>query len=399
MRHQRSDPLSARPWQVPRWPILLLGMMSLLGGVLAGLARLGWAVPPVAASAAGGHGALMISAFFGTVISLERAVALGRPWAFLAPAAAGAGGIAALVGSPAAAAVLAVIAATVMMLSSVQVLRRLVAPFTVVLAIGAGCWLTGNLVWLLDGALTTAIPWWLAFLVLTIAGERLELSRLLATPPRAQKCFHAIVALIVGGAALHLAGFGFTVFSAGLLCLSVWLLRYDIAWHNVRRGGLPRFIAICLLIGYGWLIVAGLLGLTGAFEPGDRLRDSALHAVGLGFVFSMVFGHAPIIFPAVARVRIPYHPVFYVPLLALHGSLLVRIAGGLSGHFSWLRDGAVANAVALLLFILTVLASVVRGLLSAPRTGTAPKRSGVKSGAGNDAGNQLNKEVDYGTPR
>src|SRR5512139_3208911 len=75
-------------------------MLSLLGGVLAGLARLAWEVPPVAAAQAGSHGALMISAFFGTVISLERAVALGRGWAYLAPAAAGLGGLALLLGAP-----------------------------------------------------------------------------------------------------------------------------------------------------------------------------------------------------------------------------------------------------------------------------------------------------------
>ena len=34
----------------------------------------------------------------------------------------------------------------------------------------------------------------------------------------------------------------------------------------------------------------------------------------LGFVFSMVFGHAPIVLPAVARLRLPYHPVLYLPL-------------------------------------------------------------------------------------
>ncbi len=72
-----------------RLPILLLGMLSLLGGVLAGLARLDWSVPDAAAAAAGLHGALLISAFFGTVISLERAVAIGHRWAYLAPATAG----------------------------------------------------------------------------------------------------------------------------------------------------------------------------------------------------------------------------------------------------------------------------------------------------------------------
>jgi len=47
------------------------------------------------------HGALMASAFFGTLISLERAVALGRLWAYAAPLACGAGGVA-LVGDAAA---------------------------------------------------------------------------------------------------------------------------------------------------------------------------------------------------------------------------------------------------------------------------------------------------------
>ena len=347
-----------------RLPILLLGMFSLIGGVLAGLARLEWAVPDVALAAAGGHGALMISAFFGTVISLERAVALGQRWAYLAPAMAGAGGVALLAGAPLVLAQgFAVLAGIVMVAASVAVLRRLVAPFTIVLAIGALCWLVGNLAWLGLGAVNVAVPWWLAFLVLTIAGERLELSRFIPTPIAAQRVFLGIVATVVGGALLSFwqDSAGLLVFAAGLLVLAFWLLRFDIAWRNARRHGLPRFIAICLLAGYVWLVLAGLLGLAGGFEVGHALRDSTLHAVGLGFVFSMVFGHAPIIFPAVARVKIPYHPAFYLPLLVLHASLLLRIVGGVSGEFAVLREGGLANAVALLLFIATMLISVLRG--------------------------------------
>lgn len=83
-----------------RVPLLILGMLSLLGGVLAGLARLGWGTPSFTAGASAWHGALMVSAFLGTVISLERAVALGRGWAYLAPAAAGIGGLALLTSAP-----------------------------------------------------------------------------------------------------------------------------------------------------------------------------------------------------------------------------------------------------------------------------------------------------------
>ena len=240
-----------------RLPILLLGMLSLVGGVLAGLARLDWSVPALAAALAGAHGSLMIPAFFGTVISLERAVALGRRWAYLAPAAAGAGGVAVLAGAPQVLVhALAIAAAVVMVAASIQVLRRQIAPFTIVLAIGALCWLIGNLVWLASGAVSVAAPWWLAFLVLTIAGERLELSRFLPTPALARRVFHAIVASIVAGALLSLldASAGLALFAAGLLALALWLLRFDIAWRNAQRDGLPRFIAICLLAGYVWLV-------------------------------------------------------------------------------------------------------------------------------------------------
>jgi hypothetical protein len=156
------------------------------------------------------------------------------------------------------------------------------------------------------------VPWWLAFLVLTIAGERLELTRFLPTPAVAQRLFFAIVGGIVAGAALSFwqEDTGLALFAAGLLALAVWLLRYDIARRNARQQGLVRFIALCLLSGYAWLVIAGLLGSgSGGFLPGHPWRDATLHAVGLGFVFSMIFGHAPIIFPAVVRVKDSVSPV------------------------------------------------------------------------------------------
>lgn len=347
-----------------RLPLLLLGMLSLLGGLLAGLARLGWSVPAPAAEAAAFHGPLMIAAFFGTVVSLERAVALGRRWAYLAPLAAGLSGVLLLAGqAPWLSQVLGCLGALVLLAASIQALRRQLALHAQVLVLGALCWLLASLYWLFGGDTASASYGWLLFLILTIAGERLELTRFLPTPAAAKKVFSAIVALLLAGGLLSAVDDG-RVFALGLLLLAGWLLRYDIARRNLAADALPRFVAICLLAGYLWLALAGLLGLAGAFAPGQPWRDAALHALGLGFIFSMVIGHAPIIFPAVMRVRIPWSPLFYLPLVLLHLGLLLRVGAVLLGRLP--AHAGLFNAATLGVFVLSLLFQVWRGHRRAP---------------------------------
>jgi hypothetical protein len=348
-----------RPAQ--RAPLFVLGFVGLVVGVGAGLARLGYAMPAMAAAASAWHGALMVGGFFGVVISLERAVAIGRYWAYLAPLASGLGSIALIVGAPAWAAWLLFAGSTVLLAASADVFRRQRAVFTLTLALGAACWTIGNLMWALGVAIHGVVAWWLAFLILTIGGERLELSRFLPPSPMARRAFVAILVAIFVGLAGAFHRLGVALFAAGLLALSVWLLKQDIARRTVHREGLTRFIAVCLLSGYAWLAVGALTMLAGGLAPGTRTYDAAVHALALGFVFSMVFGHAPIIFPAVLRVAVPYHPVFYVPLVLLHGSLLVRIAGDAVNDFALMRIGGLLNAVALATFIVTMLSASLRG--------------------------------------
>jgi len=238
------------------------------------------------------------------------------------------------------------------------------APFTLTLVIGAACWAAGNLLWLVGIGVPGVVPWWIGFLVFTIAGERLELSRLLPPSAVANAVFAAIIAAIV--IALVLSPFvpqvSAKMFAGGLLALSLWLLRQDIARRTVRQQGLTRFIAVCLLSGYFWLGAGALMLLAGGSAYGGW--DAGLHAILLGFVFSMVFGHAPIIFPAVTRAAVPYHWSFYVPLAVLHLSLALRVVGDLAQLADWRRAGGAGNAVALLLFVLGTISAVVRGKLS-----------------------------------
>ena len=98
-------------------------------------------------------------------------------------------------------------------------------------------------------------------------------------------------------------------------------------------------------------------------------RDAALHGVFVGYVLSMVFAHAPIILPAVARVAVPFHVVLFVPLTVLHVGLALRIGGDLTSHAVLRQTGGVLNVLSLLLF---GAAAVVARLVTAPK---APRRS------------------------
>ena len=350
----------ARPWRVP---LLLLAFISLFVGVGAGLARLGWPSPGVSLAAV--HGPLMASGFFGTVISLERAVALGRSWAYGAPLASGLGALAAMLSMPfGLAPALSMLGAAVMLAASISVYRRQRELFVLTLVLGAASWTGGNLLWLVGVPIHAVVPWWIAFLVLTIAGERLELSRLLRPSPVAKRVFAALLVILLAGVALSAVAWaaGTLMLGFALACLAVWLMRQDLARRTVRTRGLTRFIAVCLLSGYGWLAASGLTMLAaGGLGYAGPIYDAALHAVLLGFVFSMVFGHAPIILPAVLRVNVPYHPYFYAPLVLLHASMLIRFAADIALQPGWRAWGGALNGLALLAFVLGTAGAVLRG--------------------------------------
>ena len=351
---------------------------ALVAGLVGGLLRAGVAWPvllvfPWHGAAVNAHAALMVCGFLGTVIGIERAVAVRQRWAFAAPFASGAAAVATLLGAPGGAALLFLLAALVFVAVNLLIVRRQTAAHTVLLLIAAVAWLVGNALTALRGGGDAAIAWWFAFVVLTIAAERLEMTRLMRRHPAAQPAFFAIVALLLVGAAATLPApaLGGLLYGAALAALALWLLAFDIARRTVHAHGLSRYMALCLLGGHAWLLVAGLAW--GATALGAPARDIALHALGLGFVLAMVMGHAPVILPAVARVKLQFGWPFYAPLALLHASLVWRFAGG-ALDASARAHGAAANALAIGLFALTALGAIVawRRLHPervAPRTG------------------------------
>lgn len=341
---------------------MALGVIALLAALAGGLARLGWrlALPsPVVAS----HGPLMVSGFLGTLIGIERAVALARPWAYAGPAATGLGALALIAGAPAPVGPsLLTLGSLALVIVVGAILRRQPALFTAVMALGAVAWLVGQALWLSGWPVYRVALWLAGFLVLTIAGERLELTRVLRLSRAARGLFAAAVLVFVAGLALTLIDFetGTRLAGAGLVALALWLASHDVARRTVRQSGLTRFIALCLLSGYAWLGVSGLLAvLSGGAAAGTRY-DAMLHALFLGFVFAMIFGHAPIIFPAVLGWPVAFRPACYAHLVLLHLTLILRVAGDLAGWPPGRQWGGLLNALVLLLFFANTAHGVLR---------------------------------------
>jgi hypothetical protein len=354
--------VSRRLW---RAPLLAVGLLSMTWGAWMGLLRIGWALPLPWPDQLILHGPLMVGGFLGTVIGLERAIGIGRPWAYAAPLFTAAGSALLVFGpaGPLGALLITVGSVTVLAVFGV-VLRRQTSMFALTITLGTAAWVVGNAQWLAGAAIYRVVYWWVAFLVLTIAGERLELNRLLRPSRAVLAGFAAAVSVLIAGVAMVAwwPDAGARVAGIGLVALSAWLARHDIARRTLRQPGVTRFMAVCLLSGYAWLAVGGVLAIaTGAATPGLRY-DAVLHAIFLGFAMAMIFGHAPIVFPAVIGKPLPFRSAFYVHLAILHGSVAVRLAGDLVDELGrWRAWGGLLNALALLAFVANSGSSIVRG--------------------------------------
>jgi hypothetical protein len=349
-------------------PILFIVVGAMVIGLLAGLARIGYVMPPLIGERVGLHGPILAAGVLGTLIALERAVAMttvtGRrgSLAYVVPLAFAFGTLGLLVvGASPLTQLLLVIGAAGLLAVNLAMFRMHPTLDVGVIAIGAAFLLVGNAAWLTGRPIPVVVHWWMAFLVLTIVGERLELARV----RRLSRVAVAVFAVIVGGyvgAQLLIAldaDLGIRLSGLAMLALAAWLLRYDIAWLTVHRPGLPRFVAICLLAGYGWLIVGGVLALANGMLWAGPTYDALLHAILVGFVFSMIFGHAPIIFPAILGLRIGFHPVAYLPLALLQASVVMRVVGDLAPDTQLRMSGGLLGAISIALYAATIVVMVV----------------------------------------
>ncbi|MBI3795074.1 MAG: hypothetical protein HY280_10165 [Nitrospinae bacterium] len=352
-----------------RYPLMAAGMACLLAGIVAGLLRLNMSLFLITPGLAVIHGPLMVCGFVGTVISLERAVALGKPWGYLAPLLSALGGLSTLFGFADSAGVVLFLLASVFLTAIYAViLRRQMEMFNVTMALGAVAWGGASIFWFFQYPVSYFVLWWGGFLILTIGGERLELSRFVQPPQSARTLFTALLGIFLAG--MIIVPFNHTVgakaYGASMFCMAVWFFIYDIPRRTVTQKGLTRYVAVSLLAGYFSLAMSGLLLATQPGWPDNDFYDPVLHSLFLGFAFSMIFGHAPIIFPAVLKLAVPYSPAFYVHLGLLHISLALRVMASIFDFSFTHAVGGALNALAIIIFLLNTVVAIIRGIILKP---------------------------------
>jgi hypothetical protein len=344
-----------------RFPLLAMGMIALITGIWIGLQRMGWSLPIMHINWVFIHGPLMICGFLGTVIGLERAVAQNKLFYFLGPLFTGLGAILMLASvNDSLAVAFIILGSIVLIINFVFVLKKFPSMHTSVMSLGALLFFFGNVLWFLGLPIPNIVMWWMGFLVLTIAGERLELSRLLQLSKPVKWFFYFIVLLFFTGVVVSTFDFsmGMNISGTGMIFLAYWLLRYDMARKSIKIKGQHRFIALALLIGYVWLGIGGILALVFGNVQAGPFYDGILHAVLIGFVFSMIMGHAPIIFPAILRIVMDFRHLFYVHLCILHIALLLRLFSDIIGWEKGRLWGSLFNGIAIFLFLINTITSI-----------------------------------------
>lgn len=332
-------------------PMMLLVVACLILGILTGWFRLGFDLP--VSKVFLHHGALMTGSFLGTVLLIERMVTFKKKWLFAFPVINAFSLLFFYLNWNQIAFSCLIIGSLGLVFVFYLINLKQSDPAHQVMWVGSAMWLVGNTHLLIFQMYANSILWWMGFLLLTVVGERLELTRFLPLSQFKKNILLLLLLLFVNSCVLPFHMGGQLLTGISLTGIGIWLLLFDIIRKSIKKQGIHRFSAITLSFGYGWLVVAGIFYLFN--QSGIIPYDALIHSFFLGFVFSMIFAHAPIILPGVLGLVLkPYHPILFLWVGIFQISLLLRILGDLLSFLSWKQVGGFINGVVILIFIVNV---------------------------------------------
>ncbi|MFC3414314.1 hypothetical protein [Algoriphagus hitonicola] len=333
-------------------PLVLLGLLS---GISGGFIRVGSTLTDFGAAA---HGLYMVGGFLGTLISIERAMVMKQKAWLLVPFTSGISTLFFLLDLTEIGYGLLLLASSGLVI--IMHLQSLKHPkiHTFLLYGGAVLWFLGNFMAYEQGLIAAGATWWIGFLLFTIVGERLELSEFLPVKNSIKNLLLAFLAMFLLGLIFPFHGSGPYFMGSSALLIAGWLLCYDMAKLSVKKENQFKYIGLGLLVGYVWLLIFGLTILLLSSHP--LYYDLLLHSFFLGFVFSMIWAHAPIIFPLIFGFKeSPFHSILWIPWAIFQVSLIGRFLSSWMFRIDERRGFAVVNGFSILVIFMTMAAIVL----------------------------------------
>jgi len=322
-------------------------ILALITGLLAGLSKLGWNFP--VGDLTGIHGLIMVGGFLGTIICFEKTAPLENRRHLLFPIVSGLSVLFMVVGNITVALILQLVASLGLISAYFQWSKKTKEPYYQIMMIGSLAWLIATAGILAGRAVPLVIHWWMAFVLFTIVGERMELTRFLPLKKTNRSMLFIFLFLFLAGIFMPYHSYGKLVLGLALMLAGAWLLRFDIVRFSINKTGQHRYIAILLLVGYVWLLVSGILIMLGSTIPNQY--GITVHTFFLGFTFSMIFAHGPIILPGLIKKNIKiYSRSLYLWITGFHLTLLMRIVSDIMGNAEILRYSGLLNAIFILIF-------------------------------------------------
>ncbi len=339
--------------------VLPLIVIMLLTAIWSGWIRIGFSLP--VSNVAAQHGTLMINGFLASLIFLERAVTFKNKLVLLLPFVNSLSIAALITGYSFIAQSITIACSFGFLVMCAYFISQYKELYYYVFFTGAFCLLTGNVILQKTHLYPAAVTWWMNFLLFTIVAERLELSRFLPVNRTRQALLIIALSFIVISSFIPFHSDGNLAYAIATSGVALWLLKYDMAFKSIRSKGQHRYSGLLLIIGYAWLLITSILVLTEhLFAFG---YDAVLHSFFIGFVFSMIFSHAPIILPAIAKLPLKiYRPILYVWFALLQISLVIRIIADILIEVEIRKWAGFTNGIVIILFFLTI-AMIVRSEL------------------------------------
>lgn len=325
-------------------PVLLaLAFYSALG-------RVGWAlpIPEIAAK----HGFLMVSGLFATLISLERSLILKNKWWLSIPLFSTVSVVFVLWGREIPGFGLQLMAALLLTALYVKQWRQYREVYFLGLCLSGIAWGMSAIVLLSGNSFAGASMWYILFLLFTIVAERLELSKFIASPKWAKSLLVVLLLLLFAAQAIPFHWGANYLSGIVMASIGYWLINFDIVKINLGKSGFFFYTGSTLFGGYIWLMLSGVLMALPLSAPYHY--DAVLHSFFIGFAFSMLYAHAPIIFPALLKLRVkPFHKILYLPVFATHLLLLLRLYADYSLNWPLRKWLGLLQVVVMLFFFIS----------------------------------------------